>query len=285
MNFHQPKTVEEAVALLASEDDARCLAGGATLVAMMNAMLVEPGALISLAAIESLRGIARADDGGVRIGAMTRHKDVAAAAALTGAHEAVREAAGVIGHPAIRNMGTIGGSICHADPSADYPTALMAADAAVEIAGPDATREVPAGEFFVDYFETVIGEGELVSAVVLPQSGAGTAGAYEKFSRVDGDFATVSAAVAMAMEGDRCSYMRIGIGACAATPVRVEAAEAALVGSTLDDAAIAEAGRLLAEACDPVDDFRGSGEYRMMILPEILRRAVAKAQGRLEAVR
>ena len=135
MEFHGPSTVDEAVSLLAADEDARCLAGGATLVAMMNADLVMPSALVSLRHIEALRGIAADSGGGLRIGAMATHREVAGAAGLDGAHALISETARVIGHPAIRNMGTIGGSIGHGDPQADYPGALVALDAAVELRG------------------------------------------------------------------------------------------------------------------------------------------------------
>ena len=280
MNFHEPATVEDAVAILAADEDARCLAGGATLVAMMNAQLLEPSALVSLRRVEALHGITTDGDGGVRIGAMTTHRDVAATDALSGGQTVVGRAARVIGHPAIRNMGTIGGSICHGDAAADYPAALVAADASVEIHGAAGTRTVPAEEFFVDYLETVVEPGELVTAVQLPASQAGTASAYEKFARVEGDFATVSVAVTLRMGAGGCESIRLGVGACGPCPIRVAAAEDALIGTDLGDAAIDDAAALLAEACDPVDDFRGSGEYRLMLVPALVRRAIRSAQER-----
>ena len=201
MEFHGPATVEEAVSLLAADEDARCLAGGATLVAMMNADLLAPSALVSLRHIEALRGISADSDGGLRVGAMTSHHDVANATGLDGAHALLAETARAIGHPAIRNMGTIGGSIGHGDPQADYPGALVALDAAIEVQGPGGTRTVAAEAFFVDYLETALLPGELIAAVTLPASPAGAFGAYEKFARVEGDYATVSVAAVVANVG------------------------------------------------------------------------------------
>ena len=132
MEFHGPTRVEDAVKLLAADEDARCLAGGATLVAMMNADLLMPSALVSLRHVEGLKGIEYVPDGGLRIGSMTTHHAVATEDDLAGAHTLLRQAAAVIGHPAIRNMGTMGGSIGHGDPAADYPAALVALDAGVE---------------------------------------------------------------------------------------------------------------------------------------------------------
>ena len=280
MEFHGPSTVGEAVSLLAADEDARCLAGGATLVAMMNADLVMPSALVSLRHIAALRGLAAGAGGGLRIGAMTTHREVADAAGLDGAHALISETARAIGHPAIRNMGTIGGSIGHGDPQADYPGALVALDASVELRGPDGARAVPAQDFFVDYLETALQPGELITAVTLPPSPAGAFGAYEKFARVEGDYATVSVAAAVAMEGGTCRYVRVALGSCGPIPVRAEDAEARLAGTALADEDIADAAAILRDACDPVDDVRGSGEYRMMLVEPLLGRALRAAAAR-----
>ena len=174
-------------------------------------------------------------------------------------------------------MGTIGGSIGHGDPQADYPGALVALDAAVEVQGPEGARTVAAGDFFVDYLETALLPGELITAVTLPPPPAGACGAYEKFARVEGDYATVSVAAVVAMEDGRCSYARVALGSCGPTPVRAAAAEERLTGSALADSDIAEAAAILREECDPVDDVRGSGEYRMMLVEPLLGRALRAA--------
>jgi carbon-monoxide dehydrogenase medium subunit len=140
---------------------------------------------------------------------------------------------------------------------------------------------VPAGEFFVDYLQTALEPGELVVAIRLPPAPAGAASAYQKFTRVEGDFATVSVAVVLAMDGRKCRDIRIAVGACAPVPVRVPAAEEALRGTALDEAAVADACKTLAAACDPVDDFRGSGEYRLMLVPVLVARAISAARARL----
>ena len=217
MRFHQPETVDDALKLLADDEDARCIAGGATLVAMMNADLIAPSALVSLRSIAELKAIDRGNDGSVRIGAMAKHKAVASFDSFDPGQAVVQEAAQVIGHPAIRNMGTIGGSISHADAAADYPAALAAADAAIEIAGANARREVGATDFFIDYLETALEPGEIVVGVRLPAS-ADAASAYAKFARVEGDFATVSAAA----PGSAASLTLIAVisAACLSTSAR-----------------------------------------------------------------
>src|SRR5690606_7592503 len=154
-----------------------------------------------------------------------------------------------IAHPPIRNMGTIGGAICHADPAADYPPALVAAGASIEITGREGRRTVAAGEFFVDYFTTAVEAAEIVTAIDGPRPAERSAGHFLKYARVDGDYATVSVAGILAMNGGTCSAAQFAIGACAATPVRAPEAEQALVGSKLDKAALDAAAAALLELC------------------------------------
>ncbi|MBR46341.1 MAG: carbon monoxide dehydrogenase [Rhodospirillaceae bacterium] len=282
MQFHKPTSLDEAIALLASDPEAMPLAGGATLVAMMNAELIEPSALVSLGAIDELQMVEAAADGGVRIGAMVCHAALAADARLAAGHAVVRQAAAEIAHPTVRNIGTIGGAVAHGDPSSDLPAALVAADAVIEAAGPAGRRDIAAEDFFEDYLTTALEEVEMVAAIRLPASPAGAAGHYEKFARVHGDYATLSVAVMLAMAGGECSFTRIALAAAGPKPVRIEAAETRLVGSSLDDGAIADAANLLVEASDPVDDVRGSAEFRLMLVPRLLARAIAVARSQTE---
>lgn len=280
MKYVEPNTVEEVLTALASDPDARCLAGGATLVAMMNADLLEPSTLVGLRRVVELAGIAATADG-VRIGATTTHTAVAEAEQLTGAMAVVSSAAAQIAHPAIRNMGTIGGSICHADPAADFPAALLAADASVEIIGASGARTVPIGEFFLDYFETALAEGEILSAILLPAGPPGAVGRHLKFSRVEGDYATVSISLVLAMDGDECRHIGVAVGSVGPVPLRLNDADQQLVGSKLTTDDIAKAGALLAEASNPVDDVRGSSDYRRLLIPRLLGRAIEQARGEI----
>ncbi|MDH3232729.1 MAG: xanthine dehydrogenase family protein subunit M [Alphaproteobacteria bacterium] len=279
--LHQPETVEDAVRLAGQEVDARFLAGGQTLVAMMNSELIEPAALISLDRIASLKGIRINGDGSVHIGAMTRHAQIAESKDLTGVHAIVRDAAQVIAHPAIRNLGTIGGAVSHGDPNADFPAALVAADATFQVRGGDGEREIAASAFFQDYLTTDLKDGELVTGVTLPKSPDSGRGHYEKFARADGDYATVSVAVALAMTAaDKVDWIRIVVGACGPAPVRVAEAEDALAGGDLDAAAVAQAADKIAAACDPLDDVRGSTDYRRLLVPRLIAKAVAATRTR-----
>lgn len=273
----RPDSLAAALAALAEDPEARCLAGGATLVAMMNAGLAEPAAVVALDGIAELRGITVAADGAVRIGAMTRHRETAADARLAGGHALVRQAAGVIANAVVRNMGTMGGSVAFSDPAADYPPALVAADAEIELASTLGTRRLPAREFFVDWYTTALEPGEMVTAIHLPPAGR-QASLYRKHARTSGDFAIASLAVALHGDG-----ARVAVGACGPVPLRLAAAEEALAGRLDDPHAVAEAGRLLAEAADPVDDVRGSADYRRRLIPRLLRAAIAELLDTREA--
>ncbi len=265
----RPDGLTAALTILANEPDARCLAGGATLVAMMNAGLAEPGVLVALDGIAELRGITVAADGWVRIGAMTKHRETASDARLAGGHAVVRQAASVIANAVVRNMGTMGGSIAFSDPAADYPPALVAANAEIELASVTATRRLAARDFFVDWYTTAIEPGEMVTAIHLPPADAEPS-LYRKHARTSGDFAIASLALVLDGEG-----ARVAVGACGPVPLRLDAAEAILAGRLADPKAVAEAAALLVEASDPVDDVRGSADYRRRLIPRLLQAAIS----------
>ena len=274
--FHRPTTLEEAARLLAGGEGVRCLAGGQTLVAMLNAKLVDVQGLVALDRIVGLDAI---EDGGdyIEIGAMATHRAIAISALLTGAPGVIKDAARVVANPAVRNFGTIGGNIAHADPSADYPAAVVAADATVVLMSAGGRREIPARDFFIDYFTTAAEPNELVAAIKVPKGPAKAIGHYLKFARVEGDYATVAVAVTLAAENGRCSAARIALNACGPRPISDPAADAALVGSACGAEAIAAAADLLVKDCDPIDDVRGSAAYRLAIIPKLVERAVMTA--------
>jgi carbon-monoxide dehydrogenase medium subunit len=268
----RPQTVAEALAILAEDENALPLAGGASLVAMMNAGLVMPATLVSLREIAELRGISLLADGGVRVGAMTRHRESAGAAAFTGTLTVVGAAARRIANPPVRNMGTMGGSISLADPGADYPAALVAVGAIIEIASVDVVRHVPARDFFVDWYKTALEPGEIVVSIKLPAPGAGV-GLYHKLARVAGDFATVSVALTAARDGT----VSLAVGGCGPTPVASADANHELSGRLGDAAAAHRAGEMLAALSDPVDDVRATADYRRLVIPRMVVRAAAEA--------
>jgi carbon-monoxide dehydrogenase medium subunit len=279
VGFHRPANIGEAIDLIATDAEARFVAGGQTLVAMMNAGLVQPSSVILLAGVPELRGVEPQGDGGVRIGGMTTHAQVAASVALTGGHAVVREAAAVIGHQAIRNFGTIGGSVCHGDSAADLPAALIAAEAEIELAGPNGRRTMPARQFFVGYLTTALAADEILVAIVLPPGDPAAIGHYLKFARVDGDYATVSVAIAATVEGV-CSRARVALGSCGPRPVHSDDADAALEGGTLAPDDVAKAADALLAVADPMDDTGASAAYRRRLVPRLLASAVAELRDR-----
>ncbi len=273
--MHRPRSLAEALVLLAQDAGARPLSGGATLVAMMNAGVAEPAALVSLGSIEEIKGISVQADGRVRIGAFTRHRESAQCKLALGGAQVLCHAASQIANATVRNMGTIGGAIAFADPGLDYPPALVAADAMVEIANLEGRREVPAADFFTDWYETALAPGELVSAVLLPKPGVGH-GVYVKHARVSGDYATASVALCRAGDG----RVRVAVGACGPKPLASGQAND-LLSADSGANAVARAGALLQELADPLDDVRGSASYRLQLIPRLLQRAMDLMQQQL----
>lgn len=282
MKFTKPQSLDDAVAAMAA-DGAFGLAGGATLVAMMNADLVAPDGLVSLQQVAELGEATRDNSGAVRIGAMRRHRQTAEETDLRDGQRVVSAAAGQIANPPVRNMGTIGGSCAFFDPAADYPPALTAADARFELVSAGGRRTVDAADFFVDWYETALEPGELIEAVVIPAAPAGSIGSYAKLARVSGDFATASVALVLGMDGDACSHIAVAVGACGPTPVRLRAAEQALIGGGLGEAEVETLATALAEALDPVDDVRASADYRRRVAPRMVKQAIKQAKQKLAA--
>ena len=208
---------------------------------------------------------------------MTTHSELAALSPQAAGPRLVALAARVVAYPAVRNQGTIGGAVALADPSADYPCALVAADASIEITSVGGTRLVAAADFFLGVFETALGAGELVSAIHVPPGPANAGAHYEKFALVAGDYAIAAVAAIVATDTTRCHAARIAVGACGPRPVRSPAAEQTLCAGRLDDAAIATVGAAIVAACSPSDDSRASAAYRRRIVPALIRRAIAGA--------
>lgn len=264
MDYVAPLTLQEAYRAL-DADDARCLAGGQSLVAMMNLGVVAPARLVSLRRIAALRGIAAEPDGGLRIGAMTTHAELAALDAAGAGPALLSLAARVVAYPAVRAFGTVGGSVAHADPAADYPVALAAADAMIEAGSAAGTRRIAARDFFRGLFETALERGEIVTAIILPAGPPGGRAAYEKLSLVAGDFAIIAVAAVVGRTA------QIAIGGCGPKPILAS-------GLDLADGALREAARRIAAASDPPSDHRASAAYRRKVLPELVCRTVRAAQ-------
>lgn len=277
-SLFRPRTLDEALDILASTADARPISGGASLVAMMNAGLVEPAALVSLTRIPELSGIRRAADGTILVGAATRHSAVAADEAFDGTAAVLAHAASQIAGVAVRNMGTIGGAVAHADPGLDFPPALFAVDARVQIAGKSARRTLPIRDFFLDWYTTALEPGEIVIGFDIPKPKRGK-GFYLKHARVAGDFAIVSIALSLADDGEA----RVAVGGCGPAPLASTEADRALSVSLSADA-VRRGGELLMSLANPVDDVRGTAEYRKLLIPRMLARAVREITSARKAV-
>jgi len=215
---------------------------------------------------------------------MTRHDAVANSDVVRERIPALAYLAEAIGDPQVRNMGTMGGSCAFFDPAADYPPALVTADARFVLRSSEGHRTVSADDFFVDWYETALNEGELIESVVIPPAPSGSIGSYTKLARVSGDFAIASVALVMAMEKEVCSYLAVAVGACGPKPARSREGEADIIGGRLDNAAIARLTDALDALLDPVDDVRASAEYRRRVAPRMVRQAIHKAQKVLSEV-
>lgn len=267
-----PKTLTEAIAFLADNPDARPMSGGASLVAMKNAQLIDASHFVNLAGIAELRGIEAQVDC-LRIGGMSKHRELAECDLFTGDVAMIRQAANQIANRVVRNMGTIGGAIGNGDPAADYLPVLACADAEIEISGPDGSFRLKVEDYIVDWYETALEPGQIVTAIYLAKP-KDMPSVYTKLARTPGDYATASVACAMGETG-----VRVAVGACGPKPVRSREAEAELADRLDDSQAIARFGQLLADLTDPVDDVRGSSEYRLRLVPRMIAATIQRVRG------
>lgn len=272
-------SVDEAVAALAAHgDDARLIAGGTALVPLMKHQILRPAVLVSVAAIPGLAGVARAagDGDGVRIGALTTHRDVAASALVRERAPLLAEACGRVASPTIRSMGTLGGNLCYGESASDPSPALLALRARLRLRGPDGERVVPIEEFFTGFYETALGSGEVLTAIDVPAMPAGARWRYLKWTpRAQEDKALVGLAAMLVVRDGRCAAARLALGGVAASPVVLRAAERALEGRPLDAAAATAAADAAAAEVEPMADLQGTAEYRRDMLRVWVRRVVA----------
>lgn len=272
------KTVPEAIGLLQRYGgEAKLLAGGHSLIPLMKLRLAAPRYLVDLTRVSELAYVQQAD-GALQIGALTRHADLETSDLMRTRYPLVADTARVIADPLVRNMGTIGGSLAHADPAGDWGAAMLAVRAQVVVTGPRGKRTVPIDEFFVDTFVTALQPDEVLTEIRIPRPPAGSGGAYLKLERKVGDFAI--AAVGTQLVLDRKGAVEdAGIGLCNVGPssLRARRAEEVLRGSKVDDATIARAAQLAAQECDPVSDLRGPAEYKRDVVRVLTARAVRLA--------
>jgi aerobic carbon-monoxide dehydrogenase medium subunit len=273
-DYHRPTSLDEALSLIG--DEARPLAGGHSLIPLLKFRLSTPAALVDLAAVPGLGEIS--ENGGLTVGALATHREVAESDAVQAACPVLAETAGLIGDPQVRNRGTLGGSIAHADPAADYPTLLKALGATVSVAGPNGTREIAADDFFVGIFTTALNPDELVTGVAVPALPAGTGAAYVKHHHPASRYAVAGVAAVVTVDGGTCTAARLTVGGVTATPTNASSAAESLVGGPVSDEAIAAAAAKVPESLtSPTSDAYATGEYRVHLAGVLAARALTTA--------
>ena len=278
--FHQPATLAEALALRETYgEDARLLAGGTALVLQMKQRFSQPGQIISLRRLPGLAAITAAEDGGVQIGALCTQRQAEISPLLRERAALAAQAYQQVATPRIRSMATVGGGLAHGDPNQDPPPALMALDATVVLTSAGGERIVPVADLFRDYFETDVRPGEIITGLIIPPVPAGAGAAYLKFlPRTADDYATVSvAAVIIPDAAGHCHDARIALGSVGLTPIRVTVVEDLLRGQPLTESNIRAAAAIVPDLVDPLDDHRGSAEYKREMAAVFTRRAVMQA--------
>jgi CO/xanthine dehydrogenase FAD-binding subunit len=279
--YDDPKTLDEALDLLARHgDDCKVLAGGQSLVPLMNFRLARPARLVDVNGVTELAGIKR-EHGKLLIGAMTRHADVERSTVIAEGWPLLHDAIGWVGHAQIRNRGTVGGSVAHADPAAELPAVFAALGATLRVRSKNGERTLAWKDFFVAEFTTAIRPDELVTVVEVPAADPKTGAGFVEFARRHGDFALGGAAVTLILGSDgRCERATIALLSAGPAPVRATSAEAALRGETLDESTIKAAASEAVRDLHPTSDIHGSSEYRVKLLRTMVERALTQAAQR-----
>ncbi len=275
-DYQRADSVEGALAAIGA--DGKFLAGGHSLLPAMKLRLSTPDQLVDISRIDALRGIS--SNGSLSIGGAATHAEIAASNAVNAACPALSQACGMVGDQAVRNFGTLGGNIAHADPASDPPTVLVAVGAEVRIASADGERSVGAEDFFIDLFETALDDGELITRIAVPDLSDHQM-AYVKLPHPASRYAIVGVCVALKMDGDSCAHAHVGVGGATVKAVKCAGAEAALAGSSLDDAALSAAAAALSADIDEwlTGDVAYPEAYRSAMAGVFLKRAINAARG------
>ncbi len=280
-DYVRPQSLEDALAQLREHgEDARVLAGGHSLLPVMKARLADPGVLIDVAGLEDLSGISESEgaEGGVRIGAMTTHAEIEASPLVRGKCHSLVEAAGAIGDVQVRNRGTLGGSLAHADPAADYPAVVLAAGAEITAVGADGERVIGADDFFTGAYETALRAGEIITSVRIRASAVRGSSAYLKAAQQASGFAVCGVAARLALDGNGVvASIRVGVTGVAAAAYRATSVENALMGSAPSAESIRKAAAGAGEGVDALDDFYAGADFRRHLAGVYTARAIGKA--------
>jgi len=281
-DYYSPGSLKEAIRLLRQNEEAKVLAGGQSLLPLMKLRLAAPTALVDISKLADLSYI-RDEGNYLAIGALAAHDAVEHDVTIKDRFTLINDAVARIGDQQVRNLGTIGGSVCHADPAADLPVALLVADARFVIEGEGGKRIVTARDFFVDLFTTAVGHDEILTELQVPYLAERSGSAYFKHSLREADFAIANVGTIITMEGDgkRCREARIGFGSAGPTPVRAASAEQYLRERPLDEGTIAEAAERAIEGASPPSDVHGSREYRLKMIKVLTQRSLRLALSRV----
>jgi carbon-monoxide dehydrogenase medium subunit len=281
-DYIEPESIEDACGFLERHgEDARLIAGGTALVIWMRMKLLNPRVVVSLAKIPAFDSIRFDPKSGLTIGAGARHRDVELHPAVREHYPLLYETFRKVAQPRIRNMATIGGNLCQGDPLTDPGASLLALDAEVVLVSSKGKRTVPLTEFFVDYYQTAIAPGEVLTEIRVPPPVAGLGWSHIKFlPRSQEDFATVGVALTLRRNGGRCDDIRLALNSVAPTILRARHAEEILRKQNISDKLISEMAEVAASETDPIDDNRGSAEYKREMVKVLVRRAAEEALGR-----
>jgi aerobic carbon-monoxide dehydrogenase medium subunit len=284
-DYVAPTTVDEVVDLLARHgDDAKVLAGGQSLIPLMKLRFAAPAHVVDVNRVAGLDHVQEdAADGVLRIGALVRHRTVERSELVRTRCPTMAAAAPLISDPLVRNLGTVVGSLCHADPQGDWASVMLAMEAELVVRSASGERRIPMGELIEGPFTTTLGVDELATEVRVPLRPGRPYGTYLKLERKVGDFASVGVAVSLSGDGDEVQHAGIGLTAVGPTNIKAAAAERVLEGKRLDDATIGEAARLAADAAKPNTDLRGSADYKREVVRIYVTRALRGAAGALAA--
>jgi carbon-monoxide dehydrogenase medium subunit len=280
--YYRAGSIAEASDLLRKHPGAKLLAGGHSLIPLMKLRLAAPPAVIDIGRIAELRGVT-SDAAVIRIGALTTHAALATSSLLLERCPVLAEAAGQIGDPAVRNRGTIGGNVAHADPASDLPTVLLALDARFSVTGPKGTRTIPAAEFFKGLMTTALGEHDVLTSIEVPVRGTHVGEAYAKFQHPASRYAVIGVAAIITAQAGKCSAAAVAVGGLVPRPVRAAAVEAALVGQALTSDTIHRASAAVTRdlGSDVLGDLFASAEYRKATAHVWVKRALTAAVERL----
>lgn len=284
-DYEAPSTLTEALSILKQRgDDAKVMAGGQSLIPLLKLRFAQPQLIVDIGRIPGLADIKR-DDGHVRIGALARHVDIERSKELAKLLPLMVEAVHWIADPLVRNRGTLVGSVCHADPSGDWGSIMLALNAELVAQSNKGERVIPIDGFFQGPFTTTLRPDEIVTAIRIPVPSGSAGGSYHKLERRVGDFATVAVSVQVELDGRKVKKAGIGLTSVGATNLKAKQAEQALIGHELNDQVIAEAAKLAADAAEPKDDIRGSAAYKKDVVRVYVQRGLKAALARAQEMK